>query len=64
MAECCICGKVDNTLPKSWTNWECDTCEADLYRTFPACIYGHEAKMMDLIDGVDPWRRLNAISQL
>lgn len=33
MAECRICGKVDNTLPAAWIAWECLPCFKDLFMT-------------------------------
>ena len=29
MAECFICGKLNNFKPKHWTNWKCQQCYDD-----------------------------------
>lgn len=34
MAVCRICGAVDESLPKNWTNWECGQCFAESCVTY------------------------------
>lgn len=42
MAECRVCGKVDNSLPAAWVAWECILCFKDLFMTIDGFLLDSE----------------------